>query len=144
MGYAEIGGDPGYGRAAGVAVQLDCVAAELFGVIFLCHRVRSSRFPWSETRIKRVQPAGSRPIGLLPVSEDAAEGFYRLVDAAYERRAIAVSSNLHPSGFDEIMPKTLATATVDRLLHHAHVVVTDGDSFRLTEATTGKGVKPFS
>jgi DNA replication protein DnaC len=83
-------------------------------------------------------------IGLLPVSEDAAEGFYRLVDAAYERRSIAVSSNLHPSGFDEIMPKTLATATVDRLLHHAHVVVTQGDSFRLTEATTGKGVKPFS
>ncbi len=57
-------------------------------------------------------------IGLLPVSPDAAEGFYRLVDAAYERRALAVSSNLHPSGFDEIMPKTLATATVDRLLHH--------------------------
>jgi len=43
-------------------------------------------------------------IGLLPVSPDAAEGFYRLVDAAYERRALAVSSNLHPSGFDEIMP----------------------------------------
>ena len=36
-------------------------------------------------------------IGLLPVSPDAAEGFYRLVDAAYERRALAVSSNLHPS-----------------------------------------------
>jgi DNA replication protein DnaC len=29
-------------------------------------------------------------IGLLPVSPDAAEGFYRLVDAAYERRALAV------------------------------------------------------
>lgn len=76
---------------------------------------------------------------------DAAEGFYRLVDAAYERRALAVSSNLHPSGFDEIMPRTLATATatVDRLLHHAHVVVTQGESFRLTEATTGKGVMPL-
>ncbi|WP_323185668.1 ATP-binding protein [Kitasatospora sp. NBC_01287] len=36
-------------------------------------------------------------IGLLPVSPDAAEGFYRLVDAAYERRSVAVSSNLHPS-----------------------------------------------
>lgn len=83
-------------------------------------------------------------IGLLPVSPDAAEGFYRLVDAAYERRALAISSNLHPSGFDEIMPKTLATATVDRLLHHAHVVVTEGDSYRLTEATTGKGVKPLT
>jgi DNA replication protein DnaC len=81
-------------------------------------------------------------IGLLPVSPDAAEGFYRLVDAAYERRALAVSSNLHPSGFDEIMPKTLATATVDRLLHHAHVVVTQGDSFRLAQATSGTGVTP--
>jgi DNA replication protein DnaC len=83
-------------------------------------------------------------IGLLPVSPDAAEGFYRLVDAAYERRALAVSSNLHPSGFDEIMPKTLATATVDRLMHHAHIVVTQGDSFRLAQATSGQGVKPFS
>jgi DNA replication protein DnaC len=79
-------------------------------------------------------------IGLLPVSADAAEGFYRLVDAAYERKSLAVSSNLHPSGFDEIMPKTLATATVDRLLHHAHVVTTQGDSHRLSEALSGNGV----
>lgn len=65
-------------------------------------------------------------IGLLPVSPDAAEGLYRLVDAAYEKRSIAVSSNLHPSGFDEIMPKNLAGATVDRLLHHAHLCLTKG------------------
>lgn len=32
---------------------------------------------------------------------------------------------------------------VDRLLHHAHVVVTQGESFRLAEATTGKGVMPL-
>jgi hypothetical protein len=47
---------------------------------------------------------------------------YRVVDAAYERRSVAVTSNLLPSGFDTI---TLATATVDRLLHHAHVVLTE-------------------
>jgi DNA replication protein DnaC len=64
-------------------------------------------------------------IGLLPVSPDAAEGFFRLVDAAYEKRSVAVSSNVHPAAFDELMPKTLATATVDRLLHHAHVNVID-------------------
>jgi hypothetical protein len=33
-------------------------------------------------------------MGLLPVGLDAAEGLYRLVDAAYERRSVAVSSNL--------------------------------------------------
>jgi DNA replication protein DnaC len=54
-----------------------------------------------------------------------------------------VASNLHPSGFDTIMPKTLATATVDRLLHHAHVVLTEGASYRLAEATAGKGMVPL-
>ena len=56
-----------------------------------------------------------------------------------------LSSNIHPSGFDELMPKSLATATVDRLLHHAHVLITDGqDSYRLAQATAGKGVKPLT
>ncbi len=82
-------------------------------------------------------------IGLLPVSPDAAEGFFRLVDAAYEKRSVAVSSNVHPAAFDELMPKTLATATVDRLLHHAHVCLTSGDSVRLAQATAGKGVAPL-
>jgi DNA replication protein DnaC len=82
-------------------------------------------------------------IGMLPAGAEAAEAFYRVVDAAYERRSVAVTSNLHPSGFDTIMPKTLATATVDRLLHHAHVVLTEGASYRLAEATAGKGVVPL-
>ena len=48
-----------------------------------------------------------------------------------------------PVGFDELMPKTLATATVDRLLHHAHLCQTTGDSVRLSQALAGKGVKPL-
>jgi hypothetical protein len=58
-----------------------------------------------------------------------------------------ISRNEHvpaPDGFDTIMPKTLATATVDRLLHHAHLVLTKGDSHRLAEALTGKGVIPLT
>ncbi len=84
-------------------------------------------------------------VGLLPVSPDAAEALFRVVDAAYEKRSIALTSNLHPAGFDELMPKTLATATVERLLHHAHVLLTDGpESYRLTQATAGKGVMPLA
>jgi DNA replication protein DnaC len=84
-------------------------------------------------------------VGLLPVAPDAAEALFRVIDAAYEKRSIAISSNIHPAGFDELMPKTLAAATVDRLLHHAHVLVTDGtESYRLTQATAGKGVMPLA
>ncbi len=41
------------------------------------------------------------------------------------------------------MPKTIATAAVDRLLHHAHLVLTSGDSHRLAQALAGKGVVPL-
>jgi len=95
-------------------------------------------------KILRADLACVDDIGLLPVGTDAAEGLYRLVDAAYEKRSIALSSNLHPAGFDELMPKTLATATVDRLLHHAHVCQTSGDSVRLTQALAGKGVNALT
>ncbi|GAY17636.1 IS21-like element helper ATPase IstB [Mycobacterium sp. shizuoka-1] len=115
---------------------------EDLGALIRRHRVDDS-VARAITRVMRSDLVIVDDIGLLPVSPDAAEGFYRLVDAAYERRAMAVSSNLHPSGFDEIMPKTLATATVDRLLHHAHVVVTSGESFRLAQATSGQGVRPL-
>jgi DNA replication protein DnaC len=61
-------------------------------------------------------------IGLLPVTTENAEALYRVVDAAYEKRSIALSSNLHPT----------------------HIVLTAGDSTRLTQATAGKGVTPLA
>ncbi|WP_211246019.1 ATP-binding protein [Actinomadura oligospora] len=48
----------------------------------------------------------------------------RCIDAAYERRSIILTSNTHPSGFDSIMPKTMATAAIDRLMHHAQQTAT--------------------
>ena len=116
---------------------------ETLGVLVRRHRADDS-VTRAIGRILRADLVVVDDIGLLPVGADAAEGLYRLVDAAYEKRSVAVSSNLHPSGFDEIMPKTLAAATVDRLLHHAHLCNTTGDSIRLAQATTGKGVMPLT
>jgi len=115
---------------------------ESLGVLVRRHRADDS-VTRAIARILRADLIIVDDVGLLAVSADAAEGLYRLVDAAYERRSVALSSNLHPSGFDEIMPKTLAGATVDRLLHHAHLCVTQGESIRLAQATTGKGVTPL-
>ena len=65
---------------------------------------------------------------MLPAGQDAAEAFYRITDAAYERRSPRRHQQHPLSGSDTIMPKTLATATVYRLLHHAHLVQTNGES----------------
>ena len=85
-----------------------------------------------------------RDVSELPVSADAADELQSSTPPT-RNAAIAISSNIHPAGFDELMPKTMATATVDRLLHHAHVIITDGqESYRLAQAIAGKGVKPLT
>lgn len=50
-------------------------------------------------------PHRSATIGRLSVAADAAEGLSRLVDVAYEKRSVAISSNLHPAAFDELCPR---------------------------------------
>lgn len=130
-------------RAIDTGMSVSWFSIEDLGSLVNRHRADDS-VTKAINRIIRTDLVVVDDIGMLPLTADAAEGFYRLVDAAYERRALAISSNLHPSGFDELMPKTLATATVDRLLHHAHIVVTNGDSYRLAEATAGNGVTPLT
>ena len=116
---------------------------EQIGVLVRAHRSDDS-LGKAIAKIVRAELVVIDDVGLLPVGTDAAEGLYRIVEAAYERKSVAISSNLHPSGFDELMPKTLATATVDRLLHHAHLCQTSGDSVRLAQALHGQGVKPLT
>ena len=117
---------------------------ESLAAVFRAHRADDS-VSKAITKLIRSDLILIDDVGMLPVSADAADALFRVVDAAYEKRSIAISSNIHPSGFDELMPKTLATATVDRLLHHAHVIITDGqDSYRLAQATAGQGVTPLT
>jgi DNA replication protein DnaC len=116
---------------------------EDLGALVRRHRVDDS-IAKAFTPVLRADLVIVDDIGLLPLSADAAEGLYRLVDTAYERRSLAISSNLHPSGFDQLMDRTIATALVDRLMYHAHVLVTDGDSIRLADAMAGKGVTPLA
>ncbi len=126
-------------QAVQAGLKVAWFTLEDIGVLLRRHRADDT-VSRAIARVLRADLVVVDDIGLLPVAQDAAEGLYRLVDAAYEKRSVAVSSNLHPAAFDELMPKTLATATVDRLLHHAHVCQTSGESVRLSQALAGVGV----
>lgn len=114
---------------------------EQLGVLVRAHRADDS-LGKAVAKIVRAKLIIIDDVGLLPVGADAAEGLYRIVEAAYERRSVAVSSNLHLSGFDELRPTTLATATVDRLLHHAHLCQTSGVQSASPKPWTDRGSKP--
>jgi DNA replication protein DnaC len=73
-------------------------------------------------------------IGYLPVTAGGANLFFQLVNARYERGAMILTSNRGFGEWGEIFgDQVVATALLDRLLHHAQVVQIEGSSYRLRE-----------
>lgn len=73
-------------------------------------------------------------LGYLPFEPDAAHLFFQLVSRRYERGAMLVTSNRPVGEWGTVFgDPVVATAILDRLLHHSHVVTIRGDSYRLRE-----------
>ena len=79
-------------------------------------------------------------IGFTPLDATGAQLFFRLVAAAYERRALGIGSHWPFEDWGRFLPEhTTAVSLLDRLLHHSVVVVTEGESFRMKEARAKGG-----
>ena len=73
-------------------------------------------------------------IGYLPVIPGGGNLFFQLVDARYEKGAMILTSNRGFAEWGEIFGgSVVATALLDRLLHHAVVIQIEGSSYRLRE-----------
>jgi DNA replication protein DnaC len=84
-------------------------------------------------------------LGFAPLDDTGAQLLFRFVAAAYERRALGIGSHWPFESWGRFLPEhTTAVSLLDRLLHHCHVVVTDGDSYRMKQARarTGGGRLP--
>ena len=79
-------------------------------------------------------------VGFAPLDDTGAQLLFRLVSAACERRALGVASHWPFDQWGRFLPEhTTAVSLLDRLLHHANVVITDGDSYRMRQARTRGG-----
>jgi len=73
-------------------------------------------------------------VGYENLIPEQATLFFQLVNARYENGAIIMTSNKPFGKWGEIMADdAVATATLDRLLHHAHVISLQGDSYRMKD-----------
>ena len=74
-------------------------------------------------------------LGFAPLDDTGAQLLFRFVAAAYERRSLGVASHWPFDQWGRFLPEhTTAGSLIDRLLHHAHVIITDGESYRMREA----------
>jgi DNA replication protein DnaC len=73
-------------------------------------------------------------IGYIPIDRHGAHLFFQLISRRYERGAIILTSNQSFGQWAEVFgDPIIATAVLDRLLHHSHVLNIKGDSYRLKE-----------
>ncbi|MBM3525469.1 MAG: AAA family ATPase [Alphaproteobacteria bacterium] len=71
-------------------------------------------------------------LGYLPLEPDAAHLFFQLVSRRYETGAMLITSNRSVAEWGTVFADpVVATAILDRLLHHSHVLTIRGDSYRL-------------
>lgn len=73
-------------------------------------------------------------LGFTPLDQLLADAFYRIIASRYERGSVIVTSNKSFESWAEVFPDAvIASAVLDRLVHHAHLIPIVGESFRMKD-----------
>ena len=76
-------------------------------------------------------------LGYLPMNRKSIYHLFQLINALYEYRSIILTTNKDFTSWNDFfMEDNVAVPIVDRLIHHSHIFMMGGESYRLKEKTT--------
>lgn len=88
-----------------------------------------------QANLKRVELIVVDEIGFVPLHKETAELLFQVISDCYERRSLIITSNLEFSQWNTVFgDNRLTAALIDRLIHHSHIVIFSGESYRLTQS----------
>jgi len=141
-------GPPGTGKthlATGLAVRA-CQAGHRVAfataagwVARLAEAHQAGRLQAELARLGRYPVLVVDEVGYIPFEAEAANLFFQLVSARYERASLIVTSNKAFGRWGEVFgDEVVAAAMIDRLVHHAEVISLKGESYRLKDRDLGR------
>lgn len=74
--------------------------------------------------------------GYVPFEKEGSQLLFQVISECYEKRSVIITTNLEFSKWNGIFyDEKLTSAIIDRLVHHSHLLVFNGPSYRLTHST---------
>lgn len=74
--------------------------------------------------------------GYVPFEKEGSQLLFQVISECYEKRSVIITTNLEFSHWNGIFyDEKMTSAIIDRLIHHSHLVVFDGPSYRLINST---------
>ena len=78
--------------------------------------------------------------GYVPIDKESSQLLFRVVADSYESKSLILTTNLEFSKWGSIFTdEQMAAAMIDRLVHHGHLILFEGKSYRMTHALMRKG-----
>jgi DNA replication protein DnaC len=73
--------------------------------------------------------------GYVPIDKHGAQLLFRIISDSYERRSLVITTNTEFSKWGSIFTDDqMAAAMIDRLAHHGHILLFEGESYRMKHA----------
>lgn len=74
--------------------------------------------------------------GYIPFEKEGSQLLFQVIAECYEKRSVIITTNLEFSKWNGIFyDEKMTSAIIDRLIHHSHLLVFTGPSYRLTHST---------
>lgn len=74
-------------------------------------------------------------LGYIPLHKEGAELLFQVISMCYENKSIIITTNLQFGQWNHVFGDPILTeAVIDRLIHHSHLLLFTGDSFRYKES----------
>jgi len=77
--------------------------------------------------------------GYIPIDNQGAQLLFQVVAACYEKRSLIITTNLDFNNWNSIFfDEKLTSAIIDRMIHHSHLLIFSGKSYRLKNSLMRK------